>query len=138
MTYYEIVPSQDKYLRSLSTTDNRYLQIDRAAYDYDNVKADEPFKIKLTQEAVTPFILFYVQTADDAKSLTNAFDNFLPVTQFELLGKGNQSMMNNVIITKDFNREQLIRHFDDRYAIQNSGSSLYGNLNLVNYCLSPK
>lgn len=89
VVYHEIIDSQDKYLRSLPYVDNRYLQIDRASYDYDNVKANEPFKIKLTQDGVCPFIFFYVQTASDAKSLTNAFDNYLPTTAYELLGKGN-------------------------------------------------
>ena len=117
--------------------DNRYLQIDRAAYDFDNVKSGESFKFKLTQECVTPFIMFYVQTSDDARSLDKNFNNFIEVKEFELLGKNNQSTMNNVITTKDLNRELWIKHFPDRYAVQNSGSNFYEKLNLINFSLNP-
>ena len=58
--YYELTPSQDKYMKSLSSIDNRYLQIDHATYYIDNVLANNPFKFKITQDAVTPFILFHV------------------------------------------------------------------------------
>lgn len=92
-------------MKSLKSIDNRYLQIDHACYYYDNVVANAPFKFKLTQEAVTPFILFYVQTKDDSDSFSNKFNNFLAVNQYELLGKSNQSTMNNVIMTKVLNRD---------------------------------
>lgn len=32
----------------------------------------------------------------------------------------------------------MIRHFCDRYAVQNANSSLYGNLNLINFSINPE
>ncbi|KAL4463814.1 hypothetical protein ABPG74_005751 [Tetrahymena malaccensis] len=136
--YYEITDKQDSYFRSLKCIDNRYLQIDHASYNWNNITAGNSFKFNLTQDAVIPFMLFYIQNKSDNDSFTTQYNNFVPVVSFELLGKNNQSTMNGVIMDQTLNLFQFQKHFQQLFHIINPASSYYNNIYMLNFCLNPE
>nr|AAL73470.1 Tlr 4Fp protein [Tetrahymena thermophila] len=136
--YYEITDSQDKYFRGLKCIDNRYLQINHASYNWNNITANNSFKFNLTQDAVIPFMLFYIQNKSDNDSFTTTYQNLVPVIAFELSGKNNQSTMNNAVMTQTHNLFQIQKHFPQQFHIVNPSSNYYNNVYMLNFCLNPE
>ncbi|KAL4436495.1 hypothetical protein ABPG74_003061 [Tetrahymena malaccensis] len=119
--YYELTPNQDSYLRGLNSIDNRYLQVYPQYLLHRQCACEQR-----------------LQTKTDNDSFGNQFQNFIPVVNFELLGKNNQSTMNNVQMTPFLNNHQLQKHFDDKYVFSVQGAPYYGNLYMLNFCLNPQ
>ena len=77
-------------MRRVKSFGGPYLQVDFSSYDYANVSANKPFNIKITQTDVCPFIMFYVQTKDNASNLSTQFpENQIAVNSFRLIGPNN-------------------------------------------------
>ena len=77
-------------MRRVKSFGGPYLQVDFSSYDYANVSANKPFNIKITQTGVCPFIMFYVQTKDNASNLSTQFlENKKSVNSFKLIGPNN-------------------------------------------------
>ena len=67
--YQKVPPKIDAEMRRVKSFEGPYLQVDFSSYDYANVTSNKPFSIKITQTGVCPFIMFYVQSKDNASNL---------------------------------------------------------------------
>lgn len=138
MYFYDLDKSKLEEVRSLPNISVNYLQVSQQTYNIDTVSANAPYFIRLTQNGVTPFIFFYVQQKSDSDSSTTTFQNFIPVTNYEIVGMNNQSVMNNYIMTPFANLKMQQKHFADRYHLMQSASPYYNQFYLFNFCISPK
>jgi len=144
-------------MKRLKSWAGPYLQADFSSYDYSNASVNNVFRIKLTQNGVCPFIMFYVQTKENADDANTQFlANQLAVSSYKLIGPNNQALMNNVSCDTVINNCVNARHFKDvaliteglnKYTVSDTSSvskllfsnnMLIANLNVLNFCINPK